>query len=302
MNKNISLYPTFDEIMFEKTSPIINYEFKYEEGIISHYIEGNKTITLDNESLFDRDLDDLVVQITLTMSNLNLLFGIDGISPKNSKIGFFAEIYSQKSKYRQCVKAIEEISSLSNETTTTFSFTIPAGRIEGSVEINVGLFLSKSDNLINEEESFLNNQAGTILGFLDKKILYLHGFGSIFPIINKATSDEKLWDLIINYEDPFIDLFCDSIQLIINSSHDDYVYLDENSQSFCKPLIFEIVAQALSIIISKIKSEGYLEEDRPTTPGSIMEFIDYLKDMVHIDFTDMETISSSLRNYLSGGK
>ena len=305
MKKDILLYPTLEPNQLEALGLSVEYLFQYQPTssggpiIVQHAIEKNKFITLDNKSDFDREQDDLIIKVEVKIKKAIELFGLEGIAPEKSKIGVMMEVYSQKSKFRKTSVSTIAIEKSNEEFSLSFATSVPKGRVEGELDINVLLYLAKPADFLKDEESFLNNEAGSILGTLDAKVLCLAGNGSIFPIINKPSTDKKLWSLTISYDDPAVDRLSDSVQLVLNSSHKDYAYLDQDNPKYCDHLIFEIVANAIVLIVEDLRSRGCLNDlSGEYDNGSILQFVKYLKEVIRVDLSDASSLSGSLRDYL----
>lgn len=304
MNKNITFYPTLDADQLKLLDKKIKYNFHYlsnENTIAISTTENEKFISFDNKSEFDKEENSLFVDISVTLNNQNSLFGPTGIAPTDSQILLMLECYSQKSKFRKVVSSNKYIEQNILFDDYSFELEIEPNIIDREVTFSLLLILSKPTDHIKDNELFLNNTPGVIIGTLDKKTLYLSGNGSLFPIYTKSSNDKKLWDIKIDYEDPTIDKLSETIQLILNSSHKDYDLLNPQSKSYCERLIYEIISSAVTLIILDLKEKNLLGSLKDNySEGTIMHFIKYCNDVIHIDLNDTLSISSTIRAYLNG--
>jgi hypothetical protein len=125
------------------------------------------------------------------------------------------------------------------------------------------------------------------------------GVGSLFPIYTKPTPNGKLWDLEIDYDDPATDQLSDCVKLVLNSAHKDYCLLDVNDKHYCDRLIYEIISEAITVLLCQLREDHYLDKIEGTySDGSIMAFVKYYKEMLNLDVSSISSISSSLRGYL----
>ena len=89
--------------------------------------------------------------------------------------------------------------------------------------------------------------------------------------------------------------------LILNSKHKDYYYLDPKSNDYCDKFAEEIVSNAITMLLCKLKEDQYLEDiSDGYMNGSIMEFVRYCKDTLEIDFTNVNSICESIRKFADG--
>lgn len=305
MNKNITFYPTLDVDQLKLLNKRIIYNFHYfndENRInISSTIESDKYMSLDSKSDFDKEENSLFVDVLVSLNNQDSLFGSTGIAPTNSQILLVLECYSQKSKFRKVLSSNKYIDQNNLFNDFSFELEIEPNTIDKEVNFSLLLILSKPADTIKDNELFLNNQPGVIIGTLDKKTLYLSGNGSLFPVYTKYSEDKKLWDIKIDYEDPTIDKFSETVQLILNSSHKDYDLLNPQSKNYCERLIYEIISSAVTLIILDLKEKNLLSSLKDNyLEGTIMHFIKYCNDVIHIDLNDTLSISSTIRAYLNG--
>ena len=307
MNKSINFYPTIDSGLLSEIKLSCSFQFfsyvenekKFNE--IHSFIDENRFITLDSKSEFDKELQDLCVRVVLSIENPSLLFGKNGVAPTNSIIGVAVEIFSQKSKYRNTAISKTSIESNGDKQKYICELIIPKKTILDQVEINTHLYLAKGVFELDETEAFLNNKQGTLLGLVDKKTLFLSGAGSLFPINNIVMDSKKLWEINIDYENPEEDLLSESISLNLNVKNKDFEFLDPSSKSYCSRLIYEVMANAVTVLLLDLKEKGYLDNlNGMYESGSVLEFAKYLKNRLNIDFSDAHAISSSLHEYLNG--
>ena len=245
---------------------------------------------------------DLYVRVNIEYENGNSLYGPDGVAPLMSELSFGLEWYSQLAKKRGIINGAK-ISNSTSKKTIIFEHFFEKETFMYDIEFNLLVFMSKKAYKINENEDYLNNNEGVILGNVDKKILFMSGTGSLFPIYIQNLDANKLWDLQINFDDPSIDKLSDCVKLIINSNHSDYKLLDINNKKYCDRMIFEIVANAVTIIICHLKENGYLDRlEDSYSEGSIMEFVSYYHKILGLKVDSVLDISSSLRKYLEEKK
>lgn len=306
MNKNILYFPTLDLSLMNNLDCEIQYHFFYfengEKTEVPYFIDNNKFITFGKETDYDKDEHELIIETTIRINKPNILFGKEGIAPSNSKLGLALECYSQKSRFRNVANSNNKyIDEGQKDFSLQFTITIPPRSVSLEVSLSILLFLSKKANVLIEGEAYLNNQEGVILGTLDCKTLYLSGNGSLFPIYIEPSCDKKLWNVEFKYDDPAIDKLSECVKLIINSNHKDFPYLDSKSHTYCERLIVEIVSSTIILLFSDLKENGQLDTLKGNyIEGSILHFFKYCKEVNNIDISDVNTLSTSLREYFEG--
>ena len=152
-----------------------------------------------------------------------------------------------------------------------------------------------------ENEIFLNNERGALLGTLDSKKIFMSGTGSMFPIYNKSMGNSDLWAVEIQYDQPEIDSLSESLKLFLNIDHPDYCMLDVNNKKYCPRLVLEIVSSAIVSLIMKLHEDEALDDlNMDYADGSVLAFVKYYRDVLELNIDDIISVSSSLRNYLNG--
>jgi hypothetical protein len=303
MSKAINFYPTLDSCDLQKMGVNVQYHFSYFKNGEQHDINFsviNRYLTLDTKnSDWDPFNFDLKLTVDVAISNPALLYGPDGIAPEGSGLGICLEWYSQKAKVRGVVNDDKLISPDGSKQEFNYSIVFKKNSFNGNIDINVLIFLKNPAKLLADNENYLNNASGVVLGSLDSKTLYMTGVGSLFPIYTKPIPGGLLWDLEIDYDDPSVDCLSDCVKLTLNSAHKDYCLLDVNDKRYCDRLIYEIISEALTVLLCRLKEEGYLETvSGPYADGSIMAFVKYYKEMLNLNISSISSISSSLREYL----
>ena len=305
MKNSIIFYPTLNLKTFDEISPQVSFSFSFESkhGIVEleSSVEQN-VIKLDvGDSYWNFDDFNLIFSASLKLKHLNKLFGKYGIAPSNSSLGVCLEWYSAQSKIRQLIKSDSFITKEDDEKEFVFECELPKKRIIGSVNIDISLYLQESDKRIDIEEKFLNNEENVLLGYLDEKILLLNGVGSLFPIrIENLGSDERLWKVSINYDDPYTTLLSDGFVLVLNSNHKQFSFIDPESPNYCERLVDEIVCNSIATLLLKLKEDTYLEnvEENIDTNGSIMAYASYCQKAMNIQFSSARMILDSLWAFL----
>lgn len=308
ISKNISFYPQLNDELFDciydtKNS---NLSFSYtvnDEVKSIEYIDNNDNISFDNSTDWNCDDYDLDVVINIKLKNLSKLFGANGIAPSNSKIGLCVEWYSPQAKIRKVIKAQDLISISDSDKSFTFEITLPRQTFNSSLSLNVLLYLAKQDGDLSKDESLLNNNTGVLIGTVIKKVIFMVGNGSQFPIkVISIPNSNLLWKLELSLDEPGSRQISDGISLILNSAHKDYKYIDPNSNYYCERLADEIVTNAIVIFLTELSKSSEFDLDGNYEEGTLLSYAKYCKERLDIDFDGLISISNSMHEFSERGE
>ena len=309
-SQNICFYPQLSDEMYE-------HIFDGDESSVSFsYLVNGKTnpvefndindnISFDCLNNWNCDDYDLDVSIYIKLKNLDILFGKNGISPSNAKIGLCIEWYSAQSKIRKIINPNENklISKTDKEQVYTFDFILPKQTFIGSVSLNALLYLAKPADIIEDEEQFLNNNSGVIIGNILKKVIFMTGDGSQFPIkVLPMPNCSLLWNLELNLDEPGSRQISDGITLILNSAHKDYKFIDPNSEFYCDRLANEIVTNALILFLDELSKSSEFDLDGNYEEGTLLSYAQYCKNCLDVKFDGLMSISKSIHEFSERGE
>lgn len=306
-SNNICFYPKLTDELFnyiydEKSTNIIFLYSVNEEVRPIAYNDDNDNISFDNSTDWNCDDYDLDVIINIKLKNLDKLFGINGIAPLNSKIGLCIEWYSAQSKIRKVVNYQDFITNHDSEKIFKFEFTLPKQTFNSSVSINVLLYLAESADEVLNDEIVLNNNVGVVIGNLMKKVIFMTGDGSQFPIkVISIPESNRLWKLELDLDDPGSKQVSDGLTLILNSAHKDYKFIDPNSKDFCECLADEIVTNALTLFLNELSKSSEFDLEGNYDDGTLLAYAKYCKDKLDINFNSLMDISNSLHEFSGKG-
>lgn len=263
-----SLYKTLSDITLDKLG------FSFDDPTFTFFDSLNNEINLkagsDKEAYFieSQDVDWSAIQnginvyINARIKNCNCLTNSsdDSVAYTNSKLAIALTWVALESRDQGLAMKIP----LSNDDSLqnlSFKIKFPKGRFYGNIVFNFSLVLDNPGNLTHLDSiSGINNTRGIKLGNLGTFKLRLNGEGSTFPVFFKDDPDGELWKLSIDeIDDGEADMFDQTVKLLINRKHPDYIYLDRLSNKYCARLEKEIMAEAISEFL--IYLQDYLNED-----------------------------------------
>lgn len=302
MLKEISLFPILGkEIKNNMEINISMYKIYYNFGNekIPLVYDTSSNIISFQENTWNLDENNLVFESNIEILNSDILFGDNGIACKSAVIGIGLSWYSKSSNQR----GVLELGSLKIGTYTNI-FDLKkefyVGQLRGELVLQIIIYIKKS-GIPDTTEMHLANEEGYVLGNISEETyIYIDGEGSVFPIYEIEDSRKLLWDIELKWDDPEKDLFIDSVSIIINKSHKDYIFLDRNSKKYNGNMLNEIIASSILLIILKLKEDGDLPtDDSKFEEGSILQAVTYFKENMDLDFTNSEIISKTIRNYFN---
>ena len=257
-------------------------------------LEGQEKVfqIVDPKVNWDPDIHNLMLYQEIEIQNTKFLFNSDGLVTADSEIGVAFRWYSKDSNQYN-VYPIGRITN--NEIHNKFlnlNIEIPSGSLSGKVTFDIIFYLAKKGPTMS------NIVTGTVLGVLERKQILLEGDASMFPIVEVDDSLKPLWWVICNFDEPVVEQFnTENIAIVINMGHKNAKHLKIEKGLTSSPLLLEIIANGLQIIVQKIKESGDwdLIQQNHSEPGSIGEAIYYFINTFSWDISSPENLARSIR-------
>lgn len=309
MSSAISSFPVITEDMLKDIDiEMSQYVFSYIGNNRKKFLDCEKIsddspiymIDDNNEGIWNPDEYNLGVNRQYKFNNCNILFGENGIACSDSVVGIGVVWTSADSKQRGIIE-VGEINNTNKELYFNMEYFFDKAQLRGDVEFTTIVYIKKAGNPLNNEQHLVN-LCGCIVGEVDKFYLRLDGNGSIFPIYEIDDEDKPLWYLNCEWEDPRYDDFTECVSIYINTGHKNYKYLDRTKKTYDEQLLKEIMASALTIVITKLKSEVFwnsiVSETEEFEDGSVAQAISYFITTLKWNVTKPELLSYSIRKFL----
>lgn len=309
MSIELNFFPMITETMFDSIGfKATCYEFEYSYEGIKNKLEAlpmdgqshrNEYLQIsDNKCEWVPDKHDLCFQRKYTIDNPKLLFGKYGIACENSELGI-ALLWTSKSSSQRGAKVI---SGFRQQMDKPVSFRIkasfPPGQLKGSISLQTIIYL-KTPGTLKQSERHLANNPGTILGILDEYIIIIDGNGSVFPIVEVSLPSEPLWWVSCDWSDPLVDSFDEeNVKIILNKAHPNYKFLKLEDGLKESPMLFDIIASAIQIIIQAVKGSDEwsdIVEGKNMELGSIGHAVNYFITTFKWDPYSPENLARSIR-------
>lgn len=311
MSSAISSYPVLTDQLRSRFrfSILEDYSFGYVRDDDEHELVpeelGAGTINhrlVDTNGDWDPDRDCLFVRRRFEIQNASCLFGPDGIACSNAEIGVAVIWTSADSKQRGAVE-LGGLKKSDAPSRMSLAYSFRTAQLRGMVEFSTVMYIREA-GIPQPSERFLAYKRGMLLGEIDRYQIQLDGSGSVFPIYEVEEPDQPLWYVRCDWDDPTYDLFSETVAINLNKAHRNYRYIDRNSKTYDHQLLNEIIAAAISVIISKLKSQGsYWDSTVSGTdiqPGSVSQAVNYFISTLGWDVSAPETMAISIRKFMDG--
>lgn len=309
MKNSITVFPKLNSEIYSSLNYSYSDEYATEINSVENTLipesaidDSREIVLLNNDdepwSLIDSNL---IVTRTIHFDNVKPLFGEKGIACKTAEIGIGLRWTSKESRQRN-VCEITYFNSDSEKIRKKITVRFPKSFLKNSLTLETILYI-KTTGKPEDNESFLGNRKGLVLGELDFINIRLDGKGSEFPIYEEENNDASnpLWSVNVDWDIPSISPFTDSFQIYLNKNNPNYKYIDKNSETYDSHLMVEIVSSALTILVLKLKEDSNswdeMDKNLDLEEGSVSHAVYHFKHNLHMNFDNAATIHESFRRY-----
>mgnify|MGYP001195773627 CR=1 FL=1 len=302
------LFPVLSEELHTKVGfQAVQYTFTYHSEeleyhlsteILDSQVRTDSLKVFDDKGLWTAAEHDLCLKRTFVLNNAFFLFGENGVAPQEAEIGLAVMWTSKASNQRGTIL----IDKFRYEPGKSLEFKVDGSFASGLLKTNVKLqtiLYLKEPGRKKPNENHLANTTGIVLGVLDETVVILDGNGSVFPIVEVKESSKPLWWVECDWVDPLYDRFDEeNVKICLNKSHPHYSFLNLEETDMKSPLLTEIIANALQIIIYKAKESNYWDDiikGKDFEPGSVAEAVYYFINTFSLDVFSPEDLAASIR-------
>lgn len=310
MNNEISFFPLLNSnqlnrIGFEASEYGFLYTYEGDTRLLnSNSLEEKRSSSdfikiIDEHGEWTPDKHELSYRKTITINNHRFLFGENGVSCKDATLGI-AIGWTSKTSNQRGIEIVGYFDSNEEYVNYHYEGVFLPGTIKGKITFEVILFLAESGNP-GLNESHLANKSGMVLGSLEIVNIFIDGDGSMFPIVEVQEPSQPLWWVNCDWIDPTTDSFTEeNVKICLNRSHAAYRAMFSNNV-MNSPLLLEIVASSISIILLKLKDGEYWEEILSKSNfeiGSIAQAAIYFIETFDLEMNSPEKLALTIRNGL----
>lgn len=300
----ISLYRKIDSKIIEEAGleiGIPQYFYSTAEGLKEIEVgeEFENVLTINEfDTEWSPNENDLIVKQKFTFYNPSILFGDEGVTSIDNKIGIAVHIHSKTSSNQKKIN-FGTIINTQKKIIVHFEHYFPKDSLRGNIEMDFFLYLQ--DNL--ETRPYHANQIGMRLSEEDlySLTIVVDGEGSSFPITEFNDKNGPLWILEKNWVDASEDIFDSSnVYLSLNIAHPLFEQIKGGKTKASRALMGDIMVQAMSMLIQQVLiiEENTLDIVDEFTSNSILAVVKYWVTTFEVDTTSLFTIMNSLRTKL----
>lgn len=300
---NISFYPTLD-ILDPK-----QYEFKINSNFELEYIDettkeiktikvkysDDKTILRDLNDRWSPNFNNLIIRKKMSF-NSSKLFGKNGIAPSGSQIGVYTTFKSSKSLQRGITENLE-INQYDGIVEFYLEQRFEKNQIRSDFTLETILYLKEPSLEIYEDEIYLNNTKGMILGRLYEHKFLLSGDGSKFPTEIISDKDAPLWKVFTGgYLEDSIE---DNILLEINEAHKDYKLFDyRDKENFNENFVKEVSISVVFQLVNKHREEYINSNKDDFGHGTIGSLLKHYIEGFNLDLSNIDEVFAEINRRL----
>jgi len=303
LSNALNTYTYFNHSIESKICPMFLMQYYYfnndgEKVDLQLAEEDNGTVLDDNNSTWEFRYFGLNIEGEVILNNTDFLFGINGLVADDAVIGVCLRITSKKSA-QQFIRPIGEIKKgVSSTIIINFKEELNKNLLYGSFNINVCLFVKvASPNPLMGKA----NIVGMMIGQIVEQVIDIDGSMSSLPIQKINDPAKPLWYVEFDIEDATIDAFdTDHVCIYFNSAHPGFKYLEKQDSQVGTFLQNEVMATALTLIITHVKSLpewDYIDKGENLEEGSIGSAIYYFIKTFSWNLESPEKLSESIRLY-----
>lgn len=257
------------------------------ENLISYNIN-------EFDSMWSPYENNLKLEQKLIIEYPMVLFGKDGITCEDNKIGLAVHIHSKTSSFQETVK-VASFKKQESKLELNFNYNFEPSTIRGIVNLDFFLYLEE----VNDILPYMANHRGMTLSYEDLNPIELvvDGAGSSFPITEFEEKDGPLWKIEKSWTSPEDDtLDAANISIAFNIKHPLFSEIKKETRRVNSSYMNHIIIQAMAMIIQQviIIEECSIEDEDNLIPGTILSAVSYWVKTFNVDTSDIFTIQNSL--------
>ena len=257
-------------------------------------------ILQDDRCVWHPGEHNLVIKNSSSMRMPFFLFGESGLAAKDGGIIGVAIIWMTPDSSVRGVERIGEINSDDKKTIKLeHSMIIPENILRGTLSLQTVLYLEQQGRPKGKEE-YQASMTGAILGVLDVTRVIIEGNGSVFPIHEVSDPSEPLWYVRCDWTNPLEDSFAENFCICLNTANRAYSSLKVNEGIKNSPLLMEIIASSLEIMVQKTMDDemwNQIKSGKDLVPGTVASMVHYIITTydVQCDKSQPQNLALSLR-------
>lgn len=229
----------------------------------------------------------------MSLAMPGFLFGPNGLAPANGSVLGVAVQWVDADASQRGTIPLGELAATDRRRPWRIRGQVefPRGTLRGTLRLYLILYL-KTPGTPTAEERHLASTAGTVFGVLHEDRLVIEGNGSMFPVHQISDASAPLWRMVCSWDDLSDPVNEDTVCLELNQEHPDYPALITDGNQQWSPLMREVLAGALQVLITKAAAlaEGPIHSGQDLHEGSIGHLVAYLQELYGLQ-VDRNTVS-----------
>lgn len=242
--RELYFYPTLNENnVADFGIEIEDFSFCYNE--VSLKLDEAGVLRNPEEKTWLVQNNGMTMRTSLRLTKPDKVYGKNGVVCTGAQIGFYA-IWSNPSTLQSGSHILESIDGVNFDLNHYFA----PETINGTLNVTIHAFVEQSAKEVTGDESFLMNDEGVSIGVVAAKTVLLNDDHLSFPIIKVKEDDKPLWWVTLDWEDPTIDRFDNSITVFLNKKFKTYPRSGKDAEFLCT-----IIATVYFLIIKKLRAK-----------------------------------------------
>lgn len=237
---------------------------------------------------------ELVLDYEVSMGLPVFLFGPFGLAPANgSVLGMAVQWVNADGSQRGGIP-LGELAAEDRRSPWRVrrQITFPRGLLRGTLRLSLVIYLREAGEPLDSERH-LARTSGTVFGVLHEDCLLIDGNGSVFPVRQISDEHAPLWRMVCSWDDLTDPVSEENVCLELNMAHPDYPALYNRDGNGWAPLMRDVLASALQLLITKAvmqAEESSIHSGQDLQEGSIGQLIAYMQDVFDLS-ADKITVS-----------
>lgn len=302
-HNQISLYKKMTEellniVEVDTSNLLLSYSNDNEiKEIIIEDVLDNQINLNEHDDMWSPLENELRLRQSFMFSNPSFLYGEDGITMENNKIGIAVHIHSKTSNFQKTI-SFGTIPNQGNSYHVEFMYEFLASSLRGNIELDFFLFLQE----LNTPHAIQASSVGMILSeddLLNLEII-VDGIGSEFPMSEFSEKEGPLWKIEKNWVEAQFDVFTSSnVNLSLNTAHPLFEQVKAGKTKTSRAMMGDILVQAMTMIIQQVLLIDRIEigENEEIIPNSILAAVDYWVSTFEIDTASLFSINNTMKKY-----
>ena len=244
MRKDLYFHPTLSEANYKNFGlEAEDFTFSYRDVILDFDQKG--ILANPEDELWKAQNNGVRIRTSVKIKSEDALYGRTGILCTGARIGFYV-IWSNPNTMQSGCEPLDSDDGINY----FLDQIVPPEHVKGTLYLELHAYVARRAEEVLEGEEFLMNEPGVSLGTLATEEILLNDDHLSFPILKVTEDDKPMWWVEINWDDPEVDRFDNSITVYLNKKFKTYPKSVNDSELLCT-----IISTVYFLIIKKLKAK-----------------------------------------------